>query len=53
MEQDTERAALAPVATEQSGNDAENERNLVGVFAILHAVERRLQKQGLINPPTI
>lgn len=53
MGQDGERGMLAQAATEQSENDAESERNLVGVFAILLAVEKRLQKQSQANPPAI
>lgn len=51
MEERDERGMLVQTATEQPVNDADSERNLVGVFAVLLAVEKRLQKQGPNDSP--
>jgi hypothetical protein len=51
MDQDGERVLPPQDATQQPTDDAESERNLVGVFAILLAVEKRLKAQAQNNPP--
>lgn len=53
MEQDDVRGVPAQTATEQPVGDIDSERNLVGVFAVLLAVEKRLQKQGLNDLPPV
>ncbi len=53
MEQDGVRGMLVQTATEQPAGDIDSECNLVGVFAVLLAVEKRLQKQALTNPPPV